>query len=537
MASTGRSFKFQHVLQAGELIVPLLLFLVLATYNLALPGLHYDEALEAGLPAVQLLTGQPVDVVNDVHLTLGDLRFPLMVQNHIGAIQVYAALPFIFFGGPSVIALRSMTVCVGVLTVIGVYLFLKEHYGRVAALCGSLWLASFASFVFWSRQGVFVTSLAACFVVYALYFGARWWRTRRTWLIGATGLCLGLAIYSKLSALWILDALVAWLFVLGSVVVFKHWKASTRAQTMQQLGVIAGGTDRPGSRAQQSGVRAATIGLSGVVLGLLPLLLYNARSGSATLRNIRASAGHTYLGVDNSDVLANLLVRLQQIGDVIRSDGHLWYLGGAEKNYLALASVIGAVVILLSSAVFDRSARRSLLFLPFLSLLIVIQSCFTISELWQTHFAVAVTFPAMLVGSAAGYLFNAGLPGVQRTLMRGAVIGLVGLGDRGANDHQRSPSAGAGGNAGAGASFRRNLRATSIAAGARRSGCGAGLGDCRAACVSEQRPTQDRGTLHLRACDAAHLYRCAPRSFCGARNVVHHPRRTAGSVSASPVIS
>jgi hypothetical protein len=38
----------------------LLLFIALAAYQLRQPGLHYDEAKEAGLNAMELITGQPV---------------------------------------------------------------------------------------------------------------------------------------------------------------------------------------------------------------------------------------------------------------------------------------------------------------------------------------------------------------------------------------------------------------------------------------------------------------------------------------------
>ena len=44
----------------GWLLAALLLYLALACYQLGLPGLHYDEAKEAGLNAMQLLTGAPV---------------------------------------------------------------------------------------------------------------------------------------------------------------------------------------------------------------------------------------------------------------------------------------------------------------------------------------------------------------------------------------------------------------------------------------------------------------------------------------------
>ncbi len=49
----------------------LLLFLALGAYQLHLPGLHYDEAKEAGLNAMRLVSGQPVTAFRDATVRLG----------------------------------------------------------------------------------------------------------------------------------------------------------------------------------------------------------------------------------------------------------------------------------------------------------------------------------------------------------------------------------------------------------------------------------------------------------------------------------
>lgn len=41
---------------------------------------------------------------------------------------------------------------------------------------------------------------------------------------------------------------------------------------------------------------------------------------------------------------------------------------------------------------------QRLLFVPFLAVLAIVQSCFTISALWTTHFAVVIFLPAMIFG-------------------------------------------------------------------------------------------------------------------------------------------
>ena len=58
------------------LLLALLIFCSLAAYQLDLPGLHYDEAKEAGLNAMQLVRGQPVTLFRNAGLHLFGLTLP-----------------------------------------------------------------------------------------------------------------------------------------------------------------------------------------------------------------------------------------------------------------------------------------------------------------------------------------------------------------------------------------------------------------------------------------------------------------------------
>lgn len=378
------------------MLVPVLLFLVLACFDLDLPGLHYDEALEGGLPAAQLVNQGRVAALDNVALHLGGRSLPLMVQKHIGAAQVYAALPFIFASGPTASSLRAMTVLVGAVTIVAVYLFVAQIYGRFAAFWASMWLAAFASFVFWSRQGVFVTSLAPCFAVLALAAGARWWRTGGSLALALAGLCAGLAIYSKLNALWLLNGVTGWgLVSLGYAALRRRARGAARHEPASR---------GAGHAMPPLGWRELIIFAGGIAAGLAPLVLYNLLSGWATLRTVSSSATETYLGQNNTEVLRNLVVRLGQAADVVRSGDHLWYLGGTFRNDIALGSVLIALVILALAAL--REGWRAALLVPFLALAAIAQSCFTISALWPTHFAVATPLPAMIFGIAVDRVFR-----------------------------------------------------------------------------------------------------------------------------------
>ena len=372
-----------RLLRYWLLFAALALYLALAAPQLDLPGLHYDEALEAAAPAALLLNGQSVAIVNNGALRWGDLRLPLMVQNHIGAVQVYAAMPFVALLGPTTVALRTMTVLVGGVTLAAMYMFVAQVYGRTAAGAAALWLAAFPSFVFWSRQGVFVTNLAPCFAACAFASGARWWRVRGVGMAAATGLLAGLAVWSKLSALWLVNGTLVW----------------------AALVALAGSRQPTTDNRRWQWQWLATLG--GFLLGILPVILYNLLTGFATFRAVGGSAATTYLGTSNLDVLANLATRFGQFADVLASGAHLWYLGGPFPNRWALLSVLAALAVIGCALVLRRGRGwQRMLFMPTLVLACIAQSCFTISALWPTHFAIAVWLPAVIVGMAVGTFGN-----------------------------------------------------------------------------------------------------------------------------------
>lgn len=386
----GRRNIWRRLAAHWGLALALTVFLALALPGLALPGLHYDEALEGGLPAVQILSGTAMTPLNGIALTIAGRTLPLMVQNHIGALQAYLAVPFVALGGPTATSLRLMTVTGGLITLVAVYALAAQLYGRLAAGYAALWLATFASFVFWTRQGVFVTSLALCCAMCALALGVAWWRTEHAWLAALAGLCMGLAVYAKLNALWLLNAVVLWLAL---------WAGATWLR--RRPGCVPPAVGR-----RRAVGRALLLALPGFGAGVWPLLVYNLWSGWATLRTVEQSAaGGTYLGVDNTQIAQNLRTRLAQIADVVRSGDHLWYLGGVFPGRLAVGAVTLALVVVLLAGLRYRSAR--LLFVPWLSLLVLVQSCFTISALWPTHFAIATPLPALLLGIALSRLADA----------------------------------------------------------------------------------------------------------------------------------
>jgi hypothetical protein len=379
------------VLALLPLVLSLVLFSALAAYQLELPGLHYDEAKEAGVNAMQLLTGQPVTAFRAATVGLGPWRIPLMVQDYIGNLNVILAVPFLAIGGINTVALRALPLVLAALTLFLTWKVAARLGGPWAGGAAALLLAVNPSFVFWSRQGIFVTNITALFFMAALWFGLLWWEGRRPRDLVLTALFCGLGVYAKLLFVWAAIAL----FLLGLAAL--AWERRVQRD----------GEDRSARRGLPR-IRTLAVSLLAFLLPLAPLILFNLRTGG-TFASIFGHLGRSYYGVDNSAYGSNLLVRLGQVGSLLKGD-HLWYLGGINSNEAAPFLLLALVAL---SALLWFTRRKTLgavgtrrPFTPALALallaLIVLQSAFTVSDLFITHFALLTPLIPLAGGLALG---------------------------------------------------------------------------------------------------------------------------------------
>ncbi len=362
--------------EAPLVALGLAVFLALCLYQINLPGLHYDEAKEAGVPAMQLVMGQPVETFRNSGIRVAGKTFPLMVTDYIGALNIYLLLPFFALLGSNVFALRLMPILCAALTLLLTYPLAQQLFNKRVALVTCLLLAVNPSFIFWSRQGIFVTSITATIAVASLLCWLRWYRARQARYLYGGAYLFGLGLYAKLLFLWVIVALGATFFVLkvsGGRRAFLETIKSDRRQWIAALFCF--------------------------LLGLFPFLIYNLQT-RGTLLTLTDNLTSSYYGTSNLALAANLATRLAQFKAVLNG-GHLWYLGGVFTNDLYPLCFVGVglacIPILLWKA---RGEWRRMAF-PFLMLaFMLLASCFTVSALWSTHYAILVPFlPLAVAGS------------------------------------------------------------------------------------------------------------------------------------------
>ncbi len=374
----------------------MVIFLIATLYQLTLPGLHYDEAFEV-VPAMQILQSQPAYAFRNSTITLFDVQFPLMTQDYIGTLNTYGVLPFFVIGGINVISMRLYAVFVGGITLLLTYHFTSElnrqtrkvfknlscinHKGLSfwtpdAGLIAIALLAVNPTFIFWTRQGIFVTAVGTGIGMGASWCWLRWWRSGsyKFALLGA--FLFGLGLYAKLLFIWLIVALFGGFLVARASQAFCLWK-NGQASYMSYLGLVLMG-----------------------MLGCLPLILYNLQT-TGTWQSIAQNTTTSYYGTDNTDIFSNLYTRLVQLGTLLDS-GHLWYLGNIYTNFLMPSIFLIAFCLSVWLAI---KHKNIISLVPFVVIgLVAMQSIVTVSALWITHFAVIMVWPAVAIATVAAQI-------------------------------------------------------------------------------------------------------------------------------------
>ena len=392
MSTPHWALHSRRILALAAFLVPLALFLALTLYQIHLPGPNYDEAVEAKA-AVQLLRGIPVEAHRDAVVTLFGERLPLMIVDYVGALNTYGLLLLFKVGGISVSIMRLWPILVSVIILGLTFVLAKEVAGVRAAFLAALLLAVQPSFIFFTRQGIYVTNTTIAFslaILLALWRLARTGNLRWWWL---TAFLAGLGLWAKFIMLWPLVATI----LLAPVV----WVLRQQFELAPAEGFSPRQLLRP---------RAILFALLAFLLGLSPFLLFNLQTG-ATFAHFLGTLNQSYYGVENTDYLANLAIRWGQIGDYLQGN-HFWYLGGAFADTLAKPAWLLGLPLILVVLIWRRrdahqraDALRALFFYAY-ALLLLLQTPLTPTDLWYTHLALFSPFLALGAATAWTLLFR-----------------------------------------------------------------------------------------------------------------------------------
>ncbi len=354
------------------LILALLFFFTLSLYQLRLPGLHYDEAQEV-LPAMRLLLGQPTEPFRGAAIRIAGRAFPLMIYDYLGTLNTYLVIPFFALLGINVISLRLLALIIGALTIVLAYGVAQEMFDEKVAALSALLLAVHPSFIFWSRQGVYLTSVISALSMGSLLAFLHWYRQKKARYLYLGSLLLGLGLFAKFSFLWFL----AGLLLAGLLITV--WKRAL-----------------PGFLTPAQG----TLALLFLALGSLPLILFNFQT-RGTVEIIQKYLFTSYLGVNNLAFGANFLTRLDQF-IVLLQGGQFWYLGEEWANSLYPPLFLLALLSIIPFLFKERGWGAKIAFLGTILVTMLPLSAFTPTGLKYAHYVIFLPLPQILLAASLG---------------------------------------------------------------------------------------------------------------------------------------
>ena len=369
----------------ANLVLPVLpalaLLLAFTLRQLDLPGLYYDEALDL-TPMLTLLHGGAPELLRGV----GFGRFPIMLLDYMGSLAGYMTLPFLAIFGPGVAAARVQPIFFSALTLFLAHAQTRRWFGpRVAWIAVTL-LAAQPSYVWFTRQGISVTSVMTVFAWGGLLCltasGGGLARTPGRW--GAAGLLFGLGLWAKLPFLW-------WLMMLAMMAgVYLLTRPPDRRLVALRPALLAAGA-------------------LGFLMGAAPLLYYNAvgllREGDPyTFGLILGSLLHPtrQFGVDNRDFVKNINTSWSNF-KVFVDGSYFWYNGVTYGNVYALPW-LGASLLAGAALAWRQPARWRWLVCALALGVAIFMGAFTVSGQWATHFFIIAGLPQILLACAAVWL-------------------------------------------------------------------------------------------------------------------------------------
>jgi hypothetical protein len=377
----------------------------LATRDVDLPGLNYDELLQL-TPALAFAKGglsSAVAVIPKTELHLLGHDLPLMILPYLGSVKTISFVPVAALFGISPESVRFFSVAVGALALVATYLFARRLFVRseVAAIATVL-LATDPSFIFYSRVDFSPTVFMMLFKGLGLWQLLDWWRSQRRRSLVLGCFALGLGVYDKADFLWIIAAVAAAAFVLD------------RRRVVRMV------------------VRRESLpGAAAFVVGCLPLIVYNLSWPPRTLAASLEGKLHLKYGSGSGNPLLELWERIRLLGRLLDGERVSRDLGGIAYGWPALPLAVLAAALcvgFLYAKPATRTRVRPAFFILLCGIFTLVATALTPGGGGPQHVLLVYPFPHLVL--AAGLAEAARLYRARRSVVVVAliVLGLAGTG-------------------------------------------------------------------------------------------------------------
>ncbi len=194
--------------EAAILAACLLLFLLLATAWIRLPGPQHDELLHLPVLLPALRGDALYSIKFDGH------AIPLMLMSYIGALKGWLLRLWFLVVPMSVTGYRLFGILLGLVAVWLAFRFMRRHYGTAIALLTTSLLATDPTFVHGIRLDYGPVALMHLLKMGGMVLLSRWVDTRSRFALGGGMFLFGLALWDKANFIWFLAALAVTVAVL-----------------------------------------------------------------------------------------------------------------------------------------------------------------------------------------------------------------------------------------------------------------------------------------------------------------------------------
>jgi len=380
----------------------------LALRDLDVPGLYYDEAIQA-VPAAEFLRehGHPLQIPGAMNVWLGGGWFPVLTQPYMGALKSQLLIPIFASFGASVAVLRATTFVCGLVGCFFAMLFAARLLGAPVALAMVALLALDPSFLFVSRHDWGSFSLGLVCRCAGLWLAAVGLSRRAPGWLAAAGLAFGLGLYNKIDLAPMLAA------------------TAIALALCQPRAVVRALRERSGELAAFA---------AGLAAGAAPLLAAGLRGAAA----VGSVAGELRLATDLPEKLATWRAMLDgsYFHRLMLAGGSFEALPGVQGAASGVfGPALGASVLVLAGCLVVRrpwQARERAQAFALASLGLGVAGLLLLPRAVRIHHVLNLTpFPQLVVAAAAVELWRAGAqqPGaLAGVALRGiAATGLAAL--------------------------------------------------------------------------------------------------------------
>jgi len=369
----------------------ILVFIMLAVYNLFYPGISIDEATD-GIVAKNIFRNPPSYFSKDfffpaiLFLTFSNKIFPIMQDTYLGAVVSYLILPFSLIFGWNVFSLRLTSICISALSILLIYFFCKLWFGRNAALLTTLLISINLLFVQYSRVGLYREEIFIIFFFWAgLLFLAKYSQMKKNIFLYLSFYFWGVGFSTKITFLW---------YAIGIILAFTFLG--------RKINLLA-----------SLNIKKSVIALFSFCLGALFIIIYNIKHPWGTVKLLLhsllyAPAGKKDAMINNLAYLTNLKIRISDLilflNETIpeRVDWGIAEVSSVEfiASLICILTIISITLVLimvLSSHNLQEIIRYRMLFLYAIYLTVFFLSPFTVSGFSPGHLMVLFPFPQIIL--------------------------------------------------------------------------------------------------------------------------------------------